>query len=177
MQKQSSIVIGLILIVAGILFLIFQAFPALAPNIDLATQWPLIIVGIGGLLLLGALFGNPPLAIPASIVSGIGLILAYQNVSGNWASWAYVWTLIPGFVGIGIILMALLDKDKREQVRDGITLLLISFGLFIVFGGFLGALGIYWPILLILGGLILLFRSYGRTKENDNTDEPREKHS
>jgi hypothetical protein len=177
MQKQSSIIIGLILIFAGILFVLFQAFPGLAPHIDLAIYWPLIIVGIGALLLLGALFGNPPLAIPASVVSGIGLILTYQNISDNWATWAYAWTLIPGFVGIGIILMGLLDREKREQIRDGFRLLLVSFGLFVVFGGFLGAFGQYWPVLLILGGLLLLFRSYGRTQETDNPEEPLEKKS
>lgn len=166
MQKQSSIVIGLILILAGILFLLFQAFPGLAPQIDLASQWPLIIVGIGGLLLLGALFGNPPLAIPGSVVSGIGLMLAYQNMSGNWGSWAYTWTLIPGFVGLGVMLMGVLDQGKRAEVRDGFRLLLISLALFVVFGGFLGAFGQYWPVLLIIGGLLLLFR--GRRRQDHN---------
>jgi hypothetical protein len=177
MQKQSSIIIGLILIVVGILFLLFQAFPGLAPQIDLAVHWPLIIVGIGGFLLLGALFGNPPLAIPASILSGLGLILAYQNWSGNWASWAYTWTLIPGFVGIGIIIMGLLDWENREKLNDGFRLLIISLGLFVVFGGFLGAFGQFWPLLLILGGLFLLFRGHRNAKKNDDSDQPLEKHS
>ena len=177
MQKQSSILIGLILILVGLLFLFFQAFPGLALQIDLAVHWPLIIAGIGGLLLLGALFGNPPLAVPGSVVSGIGLLLAYQNISSNWATWAYAWTLIPGFVGIGIILMGLLDREKREQIRDGFRLVLISLGLFVVFGGVFGAFGQYWPVLLILGGIILLFRGYSRTKEFDDTEEPLEKHS
>lgn len=177
MQKQSSIVIGLILILAGILFLLFQAFPGLAPQIDLANQWPFIIVGIGGFLLLGALFGNPPLAIPGSVVSGIGLMLAYQNMSGNWASWAYSWTLIPGFVGLGVMLMGLLDQEKRAQVRDGFRLLLISAALFVVFGGFLGAFGQYWPVLLIIGGLLLLFRGRGRQDDQGSPAEPLDKSS
>ena len=177
MQKHSSIVIGLILILAGLLFLFFQAFPGLAPHLDLANQWPLIIVGIGALLLLGALFGNPPLAVPGSVVSGIGLMLAYQNMSGNWASWAYAWTLIPGFVGLGIILMGMLDREKREQIRDGLRLLLISFALFVVFGGFLGAFGQYWPVLLIVGGVLLLFRGRVWSDKNDNTVEPLDKSS
>ena len=47
MHKQSSIIVGLVLILAGVLFLLLQAFPELASQIDLADQWPLIIVGIG----------------------------------------------------------------------------------------------------------------------------------
>jgi hypothetical protein len=177
MQKQSSIFVGLILILAGILFLLFQIFPGMVPHLDLAVQWPLVVLGIGGLLLLGALLFNPPLAIPGSIVSGIGLILTYQNATDNWESWAYAWTLIPGFVGIGIMLMGLLDREKRKQVRDGFRLLLVSLGLFVVFGGFLGAFGQFWPVLLILGGIFLLIRGYIRPKKNDSLDESVEKHS
>lgn len=177
MQKQSSIVIGLILILAGVLFLVLQAFPELAAQIDLASQWPLILVGIGFLLFLGALFGTPPLAVPASIVSGIGLLLYYQNTSGNWASWAYAWALIPGFVGIGIILMGVLDPEQRGQIHGGLQLLMISLILFLVFGGFFGAFGQYWPVLLILGGVLLLFRGRSRRKEKPETPDTIDKSS
>ena len=64
-------------------------------------SWPLIVVAVGaGLLVLGLLVGAPEMAIPAVIVGGIGGILYYQNLSGNWASWSYLWTLIPGFSGL-----------------------------------------------------------------------------
>ncbi len=172
MHKQSSILIGLILIFAGILFLVLQAFPDLAAQLDVAGQWPLIIVGIGVLFILGAVFGNPPLAVPGSIVAGIGLLLAYQNATGNWESWAYAWTLIPGFVGLGIMLMGALDHDKRSQIRDGLRLMLISLALFLVFGGFFGAFGQFWPVLLIVGGLLLLFRSRGRQEAPDEPQKP-----
>lgn len=161
-SKQSSIAIGLILILAGVLFLLLQAFPELAAQIDFASQWPLIIVGIGGLFLLGALLGTPPLAIPGMVVGGIGCLLYYQSITGNWSSWAYGWTLIPGFVGLGVMLMGALDPENRNQIREGSRLVLISLVLFLVFGGFFGALGQYWPVLLIAGGLLLLFRSRGR---------------
>jgi hypothetical protein len=162
MQKQSSIVVGVVLILAGILFLVMQAFPELAAQIDLEDQWPLIIVGIGGLLLVGALIGTPSLAVPGTVVSGIGLLLSYQNTTGNWESWAYAWALIPGFVGLGLMLMGVLDVEKRAQIRDGLRLVLISMALFLVFGGFLGAFGQFWPVLLIIGGVFLLFRGRGR---------------
>ena len=104
MEKRSSIVGGLILIGVGTMFLLLQLFPSLADQIDLARQWPLVIVTVGGVFLLTAVLGTPPLAIPGSIIGGIGGILYYQNLTGDWASWAYVWALIPGFVGVGIIL-------------------------------------------------------------------------
>lgn len=162
MHKRSSIVAGLIMILVGALFLLINLFPNVAARLDVARQWPLIIVALGGLFLLGALLGTPPLAMPGSIVTGIGGILYYQNLTGNWASWAYIWTLIPGFVGIGIILTNLLGARTRSQFREGGRLLVISAVLFVIFSAFfngLGGLGQYWPVLLILAGVWLLFRN------------------
>ncbi|MCA9975917.1 MAG: hypothetical protein KC413_09220, partial [Anaerolineales bacterium] len=81
MQKRSSIVGGLIMIVVGAFFLLLQFSPSLAAQIDFGRQWPLLVVGLGVFFLLGALLGTPPLAVPGSIVSGVGGILYYQNMT------------------------------------------------------------------------------------------------
>jgi hypothetical protein len=162
MKNRGSIVGGLILILVGALFLLLQAFPNLAAQFDPELQWPLLIVAVGALFLLGAVLGTPSLAIPGAIIGGIGGLLYYQNVSGNWDSWAYAWSLIPGFVGVGLILMGLLDHEKRSSIRDGVRLIFISFVLFAIFGGFLGGsetLGQLWPLLLILVGIWMLWRN------------------
>lgn len=155
MEKRSSIIGGLILILVGSLFLLLQLVPGLAEQVDMARQWPLIIVAVGGFFLLAALLGTPPLAIPGSIVGGIGGLLYYQNLTGNWDSWAYAWALIPGFVGIGIFLMNLLQGRLKHGLHEGGSLMVISAIMFVVFGAFfngLGGLGRYWPVLLILAG-------------------------
>ena len=100
-QRRSSLVGGLVLVLLGALFLAVQWLPGL----QLWFSWPLIIIGIGVLLLIvGLLTGVPAMAIPACIVGGIGGLLYWQNATGNWESWAYAWTLIPGFVGVGMVL-------------------------------------------------------------------------
>lgn len=160
MRKQSSIVGGLILILVGTLFLLLQAFPGLAELIALERQWPLLIVAVGAFFALAALLAAPPLMIPGAIIGGIGALLYYQNLTGNWASWAFAWTLIPGFVGLGMILMGLLRG--RGGVREGARLLLFSLVLFFIFGAFfngLGGLGQFWPLLLIAVGLLLMWRN------------------
>ncbi len=162
MEGRNSIIGGIILIFMGGLFLLFQLFPGSTQFIDLELYWPLIIVAVGALFLLSAVFGAPPLAIPGMIVTGIGSLLFYQNLSGDWGSWAYVWTLIPGFVGLGIILMGVLDHENRDAIRGGLILTLISAVMFVIFAGFLSDLGFVgdlWPILLILAGLWILFRN------------------
>ncbi|NOQ38843.1 MAG: hypothetical protein GQ562_00855, partial [Anaerolineales bacterium] len=64
-----------------------------------------------------------------------------------------------GFVGFGIMLMNLLGGKGKDSYKDGGTLILISLMLLAVFGSFFGAIGIggkYWPVLLILLGLVLM---------------------
>jgi hypothetical protein len=153
-----------VLILLGALFLVAQFVPGWQRWLD----WPLIVIGVGAFLLIfGLLAGAPGMAVPACIVGGIGGLLYWQNATGNWESWAYAWTLIPGFVGVGAILAAALGEGGREQVNGGLWLVFISLVLFTVFGSFFGALGFlggYWPALLILLGLLILVRNLFRRR-------------
>jgi hypothetical protein len=160
-RVRSSLAAGLVLVLLGVWFLIMQFVPGL--QIYTALSWPLIIVGVGVILLVIGLFtGVPSMAVPACIVGGIGGLLYWQNVTGNWESWAYTWTLIPGFVGVGTVLASLLGGESRQGVRGGVWLILISLLLFAAFGSFFGALGLvgsYWPLLLIALGILIFVRS------------------
>ena len=156
-QRRSNIILGMLLILAGAWFLAEQFYPALRFWNALTWSWPWILIGAGGLLLLiGLLLGSTGMAVPAAILAGIGGILYYQNQTGDWGSWMFLWTLIPGFVGVGILLSDLLAGKLRQGVRNGGPLILISLILFAVFGASLGRLGLlltYWPVLLILIGV------------------------
>lgn len=161
-QKWLNLIGGLILIGVGCLFLVFQLVPGIFAWIRMDALWPLIIIGVGGVFLVSAVAARQPeLAIPGCIIGGIGCLLFVQNATGYWDSWAYAWTLIPGFVGVGIIISGLLKGEGQAPVRAGASLLAISAILFLIFGAFLGPfhlLGQWWPILLILAGSLLLVR-------------------
>jgi hypothetical protein len=150
---------GLVLILIGALIFATQ----LVPGWETWFQWPLFIVGIGAVLLvIGLLTRVPGLAVPACIVGGIGGLLYYQNVTGDWDSWAYAWALIPGFVGVGVIVAGILGGRFRKPLREGGQLILISLVMFLAFGSFLGLIGLgplgqYWPVLLIALGVLILF--------------------
>ena len=163
---RSGVVRGVVLILIGALFLIWQLVPGLATWVDPEESWPLIVIGVGVLLLvLGLLTGAPGMAVPACIVGGIGGILWYQNATGDWESWSYIWALIPGFVGVGIILSGLLGGKIGESLRSGGWLVLISAIMFAIFGAAfadLGVLGDYWPVLLIVLGVLLVARTWFR---------------
>ena len=164
--RRSALAGGIILILLGLLFLAAQLGLLSWPN---ELTWPLIMVGIGAaMLIIGLLAGEPGMAVPACVVAGIGGILYWQNSTGQWETWAYVWTLIPGFVGIGTILTGLFEW-KWETIRGGLWLLVISAILFAIFSsifspmfGGKSLLGQWWPLLLILLGVLTLLEAVTR---------------
>ena len=167
-KRRSRIGAGIVLIVLGAVFLVVQLTPDLPRWFHVAYSWPLIVVGVGVfLLLLGLLTGEPDMAVPACVVGGIGGLLYWQNATGNWVSWSYAWTLIPGFVGVGILLSGLLGGRTKKSVREGSQLIVVSLVLFAIFGSFFGALGFmgrYWPLLIIGLGLLLLLQGVIRSR-------------
>ncbi len=166
-NRRGSLVVGLILILLGGLFLLGQFMPGLQSWVNLQFSWPLIIIGVGVLFLFaGLLAGVPDLAVPAAIIGGIGGLLYWQNQTGNWGSWAYAWTLIPGFVGVGIILAGLLGRRPGKALHEDMNVIIVSLILFTIFSSFLGGrnlFGPYWPMLLIVFGLWLLIRPLWRS--------------
>lgn len=175
-QGRTQLALGVILILLGAWFIAQRTFPEVAALAERFSDWPFTVIGVGVLLLLlGLILGAPGLAVPAAIVSGIGGILYYQDLTGNWESWSYMWTLIPGFVGVGVLLQGLLGENTRQNLRHGLNLMVVSAVLFLVFSAFLGGwdlLGSFGPaILLILLGLWVLGSGLYRSIRKSNREE------
>ena len=165
-MKKGNITGGLILILLGAWFLAVQFVPQL--KIWAEGSWALSIIGVAAIFLLASILTNVPgLSIPAFIIGGIGGLLYYQNVTGDWGSWAYAWTLIPGFVGLGLLFFSIQTRDKGT-LKAGFILLFISSALFFIFGSFLGVpkqIIRYWPIMLIFTGSWSMLRSVFGSKK------------
>lgn len=159
MKTRSSVATALILIALGVWFLAIEFYQPLRTFAYGSLTWPLTIIGAGALLgFLALVLWVPGMWIPACIVGGIGGLLYWQNQTGNWASWAYTWALIPGFVGIGMLISGFLSRNRRQIIGAGWNIF-TSLVLFAIFGSFLGGitvLSLYWPVLLILLGLVVL---------------------
>lgn len=179
-DRRSNLAFGLILLLVGGFFLAAQFFPQLKDIVRVDYAWPLWVVGVGLIFLVMAVAVRAPgLAVPASIISGIGAILYYQNSTGEWESWAYAWTLIPGFVGVGVMIMNLLEGRFIQGLREGFGPILVSLIMFGIFGSFLGGPTTFsqlWPLLLIgLGVWIMLQgRMRGRRDIEIKKDETKE---
>jgi hypothetical protein len=165
-SQRKNITSGILLILLGLAFLALQLVPGVRTWLEDQYAWPMNVMLVAlGLIVIGILTGEADMLVPASIVGGIGGILYLQN-SGvlTWESWAYAWTLIPGFVGLGIFLAGLI-KWKKSQVFEGLQTMLVSAVLFLVFGSLIGdAFGYfpfstYLPVLLIALGLFLFIRA------------------
>lgn len=167
-RRRSSLLGGLLLILLGFWFLAVQFVPGLKTWLGIEVTWPLLVVGVGALLLLiGLVTATPPLAVPAFIVGGIGLLLYWQTATGGWATWSYAWALIPSFVGLGVLVSGLLEGRTRKAISEGGWLILIGLVLFVVFGSIFGGLnwlGPYWPLLVVAFGLLILVQAILRAR-------------
>jgi hypothetical protein len=156
-RTRSAVVTGTILVALGVFFLVTRFVPGIFDSFS----WPLIVIGIGVLFLVLALATwTPGLAVPAFIVGGIGGLLFWQNATGHWESWAYAWTLIPGFVGVGIVVSELLEGRPLKALLDGGWPILISLVLFFLLGPYLGGAwkGQWWAVALIAMGVLIILR-------------------
>jgi hypothetical protein len=169
----SSGALGVVLVVVGIFALGIVLF-----GVDLTQYgWPLFVIVPGlTLLVVGFLGGGSGASVPGGIVTMLGLVLAYQSSTGDWASWAFAWSLIAPFgVGLGLYLQALRDRDPGI-LRQGRTLMFVGLLIFMIgfvfFESILGISGLDYgifgkaalPALLIVIGIILLVRSIQRSR-------------
>lgn len=166
-QNRSNLALGIILLLIGGWLLVSRQVPSIQAWMDNNFTWPMWTIGAGLLVLLIGLFtGAPGMAVPASIIAGIGGILYYQNATDDFASWSYMWTLIPGFVGVGTILAGLLGENTRGNLGRGLNLIVISVVMFLIFATFFGGLSILGeygvPIILILLGVYVIARGFFR---------------
>src|SRR3972149_2794469 len=121
-QSRSQLALGAILVLIGVWFLIQRTVPSLAEFTDKFFEWPYTLMWIGAfILVIGMLTGNPGMAVPAVIVAGIGGIFYYNDTYATQAAWSYMWTLIPGFVGIGSVLAGLLGDNPRQNIPHGLN--------------------------------------------------------
>ena len=170
MKRRGSFTLGFLLILMGAWFLAVQFVPDLSNWVDNFADWPFWVIAPGLVFLFAAIIsGVTDLAVPGSIITGIGLILYYQNHYNDWQSWAYVWALIIVFVGIGVFLSNALKGRFRDAFEEGGPPFLTGTVLFLIFGSIFRAafgqsplLGQYWPVILIVVGLWMFIRSFFR---------------
>ena len=182
-RNSGMLVAGAVLIALGLLSLFGQLFRGFH---FWSYLWPVIIIAFGGLFFVGMFAGGKSLAglaIPGTIIGGIGVMMFVQNLFNHWESWAYSWTVILVLVGLGIFIMGLYSEDAGRR-QAGLRVMKIGAILFIIFGGFFelifssfrpyGIQQYIFPVLLVLLGVYLVVTRSGvlPSRGSDTNDQP-----
>ncbi|HUV94780.1 MAG TPA: hypothetical protein VMX14_08140 [Anaerolineae bacterium] len=171
MKNRGTVYVGILLIAAGFLFLVAQMT---GRWIGWAGIWPFLI------LLVGAAFWMPifvwwerrqqlaGLAMPGTIIMTNGLILLFQNTTGLWGTWSYLWSLELIAVGLGLLALYVLGRRERGLLVAaavvggiGLTFFFIFATAFSRFFRLLGAV-----VLILTGVLMILSRASQRLDRN-----------
>lgn len=166
-RNTGTIAGGVALIAFGLLFLLGQIF---ARTDFWGTMWPVFPIALGVIFYVVMFAGGRStagFAIPATIITMIGLILFFQNITGFWETWAYAWALIIVAVGLGIYIMGLYTGSESDR-RGGVGVMRVGLILFIIFGAVMemifrnfisgNVMQYLFPALMILVGLYMIFR-------------------
>jgi hypothetical protein len=144
----SALTLGAILIVVGLLLFVGQMLDIGFDDIG----WPFFIILIGVVILAIGLFVNREegMVVGGTVVTTVGAVLAYQNATGLWATWAYAWALVgPAASGLGLLIWGIRTADARD-VRNGTWGLLGGLALFAIgflfFEGVIGLSGDRLPV-------------------------------
>jgi hypothetical protein len=163
---RGRIIIAAILIGLGLLFLVFN----LIPGYRLALAWPAFLMIVALAMLLppflwrSARQGLAALWIPGIMLLALSLIFFYNVATGDWASWGFLWILLPTAAGFGLAFAAWIGRWGIPVVWVGLAIAisgLIIFSLFaFIFGTrLLQAVG---PAGLIVVGILVLFGAFNR---------------
>lgn len=153
-MDRRSLVAGGILILVGILFF-------LGNYIDFYWEevWPLWMI-FGGLVFLGLYLANRRnygFLMPAAVLLSQGALFQFCAWDNRWYYMGELWPVFILGPGLGFLLMYFFGKRETGFVIPAFILIGLSLIFFVTLGPF-RAYSDFWPVLLILAGLFLVFR-------------------
>jgi len=165
MKNSSSLIIGIILVLVGLLLL----GPS-ANLFSLQRTWPAIIMLIGlGFLLgyAGSRHKAVGLLMPAAVLIISSLPLFQCAWTGDWTAMSTLWPIFPLSVAIGFFLMYFAGPKEKGLLIPALILTAISVIAFLTFN----YLSFIFPILFIGSGLVLIFLSVSKSRAKFDTKE------
>jgi hypothetical protein len=167
-ERRGEAIVGTILLLLGLFFLALNLgtwfLSQFGIHVELWRLWPVIFVLVAFAFYVPIVVGwrNREglrwLAVPGTIFLVNGLIFLYNSLTDDWGAWAYLWTLEPLGVGLGLYLGSFLGVRERGAEAAGAILTAISLTGFVLFGTFFGTgiIRVIAPLGLIALGLLIL---------------------
>jgi hypothetical protein len=163
MQKKTSLLFGVTLILLGLLALTGNLLMrAVGEGVLLGLRaWPIFVVGVGLLFCLPPFIfskvrGLSGLFIPGLPILTTGAILFFVSTSGNWHIWATLWPLEVISVALAFVLMGIFLKIPWLMIPAsiiGMTGLVLQF---CAVTGWWSAWAVLWTVEPFAVGLPLL---------------------
>lgn len=161
-MNKSGVFGGLILVVVGGFLL--------ANNLgewhlfSIERFWPIVVLILGLLFELNYFIKNrnPGLLVPGGILTVLGLLFFFETYT-DWRFAAFTWPLYPLSVAIGLFQLYIFSGRPRGLLVPVFILTAVTGVAFTTM--FINSiqkwinLGLIFPILLVLAGLLLIFRS------------------
>lgn len=167
-HNQGPLLPGIILVSVGAAFLLAEL------NIIKSEMiWPMFILAPGLGFLIMYFYNenrraNAGLLIPGMITSLIGAFFFYLNAT-DWKNMEFLWPVFPMIVGVSFL--AFYFGGGRQKKDQGILIpagILLGVGiLFVIFARFSYK---FWPVILIVLGLIMLVN----TRKREGKEEKEE---
>jgi hypothetical protein len=163
MQKNTSLLFGVTLILLGVLALVGNLLlRSVGGGILLGFRaWPIFVVGAGLLFCLPPFIFSKERGLSGLFIPGIptlttGVLLFLASVTGYWSIWSYLWPLEVISVGLGFVLMAIFLKVPWLFIPAsivGLTGLVLQF---CAATGLWGSWAVLWTVEPFAVGLPLL---------------------
>ncbi len=178
-RRSGSIIPAIILIAVGIFFLLVNT--NVLPRAGIGQLWPALPTLLGISMLLQFFVGrmrDPGLVSGGTIflLTGLFFFLFTLRVTVEpfgpitWGDMARLWPAFPTIVGIALLLRWLAGGLRDHGLLIPVTILLIVGlgGFAFTLGGFptFRILADYWPVLLIVLGVLVLARSLIRPQSS-----------
>lgn len=143
--------LGIILIFLGIIFLM-ENLNILKFNF--MQIWPLFVIlgGVGFILAFLLNRRNINMIMPAVILILYGALFLYCNILG-WELMEFLWPIFLLGPGLGFLAHYSLGKGDKDLLWPAVILIALSFLFLFRYIEYLK----YWPSLLAIGGVVLIF--------------------
>ncbi len=133
MSRTIELLAGLLLLVVGILLLASEPltdfFGGLGIDEDVLRWWPIIIIGLSLFFLVPAVIGGPNrrlragMVIPGALLAGVGSALLYTSLTDRWSAWAYLWSVLPFSLGLGMYAAGwIADAPAFKWIGSGLAI-------------------------------------------------------
>jgi hypothetical protein len=138
--------------------------------------WPLEVLALAVGFSLAAIFMRVVgLAIPAVIIGVNGLMLAFCNLTGLWESWAILWPIEPLAIGLGLLIVGVVNRSSGAKLAGLILTGIAGAGFFIA--SFISVyndtfLRFAVPGMLLVCGVIILSAQWLKRADSPTEDVP-----